>query len=230
MARRKRVARGRLAIAVVVAAAVALILWSNRLRLVERFGAAFGQPGAAVDAPADHVDPKNEGRRVRIAGKVEAAQPARDEQIGISANAAILFRDVEMYQWRETCAAGDCRYEQDWSSQPIDSHKFRHPEGHDNPVAPFASTYFDAAGIRLGAYAVDAALVAAQVARVALPVAANELPPNLAATFRVVDGALYAGGDPAHPQAGTVKVSYRVAAPGKVALAGVQHGNRLMPD
>jgi Flp pilus assembly protein TadB len=82
----------------------------------------------------------------------------------------------------------------------------------------------------MGAYSMDAALVVAQVRPDAFRIAANELPPNLAATFRVVDGVLYAGGDPAQPQVGVVKVSYRAVAPGKTILTGVQHGDRLASE
>ena len=59
------------------------------------------------------------------------------------------------------------------------------------------------------------------------PVKTSALPPNMAATFNVTDGVLYAGGDAAHPQIGTVRVRYRIVPAGEVELAGVKRGNRL---
>ena len=48
---------------------------------------------------------------MQVSGRVVASAPARDAQLGISVDDALLFRDVEMYQWREACAGADCRYE-----------------------------------------------------------------------------------------------------------------------
>jgi len=229
MARRKRKSNRGLAIAIAVVAGIALLIALNRERLIDRFGARPAPPQPSIDALA-HIDPAHDGTRVNVTGKLEAAQPPRDAEIGVGANAALLFRDVEMYQWRETCAGAACRYEMTWSAQPIDSTKFRDAAGHVNPAPPFASKRFDAGGLRIGAHAVDAALVAAQLAPVALPVTAADLPPNLAATFRVINGTLYAGADPSQPQVGALKVSYRVVALGNVSLSGVQHGARLAAD
>lgn len=225
MARRKR-QRTRVVLGLLVAAAaVAAILWLGRERWIGRF--AGGSAGAPVEVRADHVDPANEGRRVRVAGRLEGAQRASDTQLGVAAAAAILFRDVAIYQWHEHCDGGDCRYDMAWSSAAVDSRKFRHPAAHENPPPPFASARFAAPGLHLGAFAVDAELAASQLHAAPLAVTAADLPPNLAATFRAVGGALFAGDDAEHPQVGALKVSYRVVAPGEATLSGIQRGNRL---
>jgi hypothetical protein len=88
---------------------------------------------------------------------------------------------------------------------------------------------FPGANLKLGAFAVDAELVAAQVALVDHPVHAAELPPNLAASFAEVGGVLYAGGN-SQPRVGEVRVSYRIAPLGDVVLAGIQRGSRLTSE
>ena len=77
---------------------------------------------------------------------------------------------------------------------------------------------------------VAAELVAAQAAGVELPVHAAELPPNLAASFADAGGSLYAGGDPAHPKVGELRISYRVVPLGPVVLTGVQREGRLAAE
>ena len=199
-------------------------------RVDEPLSASIGYKLAPVDRDPGRVDPADEGRHVRLHGALVFAGGARDAQLGVGANAAVLFRDVRMLQWQEHCAGNDCTYTTDWSAQAIDSARFRRPEGHANPPLPFASARFDARALRLGAYAVDADLVAAQGTPRAHAVATADLPPNLAAAFRVVDGALVAGGDADKPRVGTVRISYRAIAAGPIELTGVQRGGRLSAD
>ena len=201
------------------------LAWAFRDRLTQI--AAF-RDGAPAAVSAGRVDPADEGRRVRVAGKLHFAHGARDPQLGIAANAAILFRDVAIFQWHEHCEGGACRYDMAWSSAPVDSRRFREPAGHENPPAPFASARFDAPGLQVGAYAVDADLLAAQLRTEPLAVSTQALPPNLAAVFHDgAGGVLFAGDDAAHPRLGAIRISYRIVAPGEVALSGVQRGDRL---
>lgn len=227
MATRRKSSVRRIALIVVITALVALACWFGWQHLPHRLDQAITTKIALATVSADRIDPVNEGRRVRVAGQLEIGKPPRDAQLGIAMDAAILFRHVEMYQWREQCAGGNCRYDTEWSAQPIDSHKFRTPAGHENPAPPFASAHFDAGEIRLGAFTVDPELAAAQLNAADYPVHAASLPPNLAASFRDVDGVLYAGGDPAHPVVGALRVSYRIMPIGAVILTGVQRGAKL---
>jgi hypothetical protein len=227
--RRRKSSMRRVALIVVVLGAVACALWLGP-RLFERWRRPAAPQSELANVSADRVDPALDGRRVRVSGKLSAGKSARDLQLGVAADAPVLFRHVEMYQWREHCERGDCRYANTWSALPIDSSKFRVPAGHENPPAPFADAYFGG-DIHLGAFAVDVDLAAAQAAAVDYPVHAAALPPNLAATFREIDGALYAGGDPAKPQVGELRVSYRIVPTGAVVnLTGVQRGTKLVAN
>jgi hypothetical protein len=180
-----------------------------------------------VETAADHIDPANEGLHVKVSGQLSAASSARDRDFATGSKAAMLFRKVEMLQWQEHCAGADCTYEKVWSGSAIDSHKFRTPAGHENPPLRIISARFDAADIHLGAFEVDPALIEAQLKAADHAVRAIELPPNLAATFSEHDGVLYAGGDPAHPDVGTVRISYRAVPLGAASLTGAQRGKHL---
>jgi hypothetical protein len=218
--RRRKTSMPRIAIVVAVLALFGVGLWFGVQRM--RSTGVI----ATVPVAADHADAANEGRKVSVTGKLEIARPARDPQLGISADAAILFRDVSMFQWREHCDGNNCRYDTGWLRLPLDSHKFRISAGHENPPFPFADARFVAGEIRLGALTVDPDLIASASA-IAYPVRASALPPNLAATFREVDGVLLTGSDAGPPSVGEVHVSYRIVPLGAVSLTGVQRGAKL---
>ena len=186
-------------------------------------------PQSVLAVAADRVDPVNEGRLVRIEGVVEA-QPVRDTQLGISADAIALLRKVEMRQWQETCTSDSCSYELAWSTEPIDSHEFREAGSHVNPAAlPFPSERFLSGELRLGAFEIDPALAAGELEPVAHAVGIADLPPNLAASFRVQDGVLLTGASVQEAAVGDLRVSYLIVPAGKRSLTGVQEGNRLRP-
>jgi len=210
-------------------AAVLLLIGGAAWYAYRHFGGTHDapKPDTVVTAAADHIDPANEGRKVLVSGQLSAAGSARDREFATGSKSAMLFRKVEMLQWQEHCAGADCTYEKVWSGSAIDSHKFHVPAGHDNPPLRLVSARFDAANMHLGMYEVDPALIEAQLKSVEHPPRAAELPPNLAATFSEHDGALYAGGDSAHPAIGTVSVSFRSVPLGAVTLSGVPRGKHL---
>ncbi|HET6546146.1 MAG TPA: TMEM43 family protein [Rhodanobacteraceae bacterium] len=223
-----------LVIAAAVLVAVAAAAWFVSQRTSQP--AVGTSPTVAVSVaplpvPSDRVDPANEGRLVSISGPLAARQPARDPELGISADALLLIRHVEMLQWRERCVADACSYTKVWSAQPIDSHAFREANGHVNPGRfPFAQARFQAADLHIGAFDVSESPPAAGARPVAFPVRVAQLPPNLAATFREHNGALYAGNDPDHPAIGDLRVSYRMVPLGAPEVTGIQRGDRLLPS
>ena len=228
------------ALILVVLAAIGAYVWMHERHAPVETPAATGTkaPPPPIDAPrvpSDRIDPANEGRVVSLEGPLSVKRPARDTQLGISADAVMLLRFAEMLQWRETCNGASCTYQQVWSPLVIDSRKFREAEGHRNPERlPITSGRFSAGEMRLGAFAIDAAALgnyrldsALQTKPVPYPVKNAELPSNLAISFREVNGALYAG-DPEHRAVGDLRVSYRIIPAGNVELVGVQRGDRLI--
>ena len=229
MARRRRRSNPRLLL-VGVAVAAAALAWFYRHQARSLFAGPGALSPATAEVSAARVDPANEGRRLRVSGSLQMTTPPRDAELGVGASGAVLLRKVEMYQWLESCAADDCRYTADWSERPVDSRHFRHPETHENPLPRLTSARIAAGGLKLGAYPVGADLVAAQVAAAELPVRAADLPPNLAASFTDAGGVLYAGGDPAHPKVGELRIRYSVVPAGTAALTGVQRGGGLVVE
>ena len=193
--------------------------WGWRLKDVQE------QPAAIPQQPP--VDPASEGKRVTVSGKLMVPSTVRDPELGLSVDAIVLLRNVEMYQWREQCAGSDCKYDTEWSSTPIDSSKFHTPAGHENPRFPFSSARFATGPVRLAGYIVDPDVIAAQAQPEKYPVHKDTLPPNLAASFREADGELVTGEDMNHPKVGALRVSYRIIPARTTSLTGVQHGQRL---
>jgi hypothetical protein len=226
MARRKRKRNPALVIGVALLFALGTIVWYGMTRLGWRV------QNAQAPAPEKTivVDAANEGHKISVSGKLVAPAAARDAELGISADTVLLLRSVEMYQWREQCSGNDCRYDETWSAQPIDSEKFRTPAGHENPHFPFTSARFSSGPVKVAGYTIDPQLIAEQVVPVNHPVHVAELPTNLAVTFRDADGTLVTGDDSAHPKAGALRVSYRAAPSSIVTLTGIQRGARLSAD
>ena len=232
MARRRKqsISLGRVAlfVALILAVIAGVWAWQHRARVQSAVSTITTELPLPTQNAGSAQSDVNAAVATKMSGKLSIHRPPRDTQLGISVDAAILLRIVEMYQWHERCelAGGACSYDQSWSSGQVDSSKFRVPAGHVNPPAPFADARFIAGEIKLGDLVVDPKLLNAQSA-VEYRVSADSLPPNLEATFSVIDGVLYAGGDAAHPQVGTVRVRYRIVPAGEVELSGIRHGNRL---
>jgi len=187
-------------------------------------------PNAVVATPSARIDPANEGRRVRIEGALRVAQPARDADLGVHADALVLVRTVQMRQWRETCSVNGCDYALAWADKPIDSHGFRVAAGHANTTPfPFSSQRFAAGEVRVGAFVIEPTTALAEGAATPYPVDLSRLPPNLAATFRAQEGELVTG-DPAHPAQGDLRVGYSIIPAGSRTLVGVQRGGKLVID
>jgi Transmembrane protein 43 len=210
---------------VVLIGAIAAAVWYARHRTTSN-EPAINHHADVSEIASSETKPAQEPRKVRLNGKLEITKPPHDSQLGVAAPSAVLLRHVEMFQWQESCDTKGCRYEKGWSGAIVDSQKFRVPTGHENPQPPFSDAKFSAGGVKLGGLDVDAETLA-QLAPADFPVHAADLPPNLAASFRVQDGVLYAGGDPAHPSVGALRVSYRAVGVGDVELTGWQRGTKL---
>jgi hypothetical protein len=221
MANRKKTKRSPAVVWLVLLAVVVVLgYWAWRHRA--SFEALFPEkPKPVVETTATAA------KQEQLQGKLQVLKQPRDPDLGITAPAVALLRNVAMYQWQEHCNGDDCSYALGWSNQPIDSTKFHTPAGHENKRPPFFNARFFAGALRVGDVAVDPALVMAQRTPVDYPIESSALPPNLAATFSVVDGLLYAGGDPAHPTAGMLRIGYRIIPAGDVDLSGLRRENRL---
>jgi hypothetical protein len=234
--KRTSISGARIVALVVIALVIVagLLAWQYRRQLhaiTTMTSSSLAVPPQASSPPGNaNADskPAATGTAIRVSGKLQIAKPPQDVKLGVIADAAvILFRKVEMYQWRERCERGTCIYEKDWSEQHADSTKFKSPAGHENPPAPFADARFLAGEVKLDELEVAPELIAEQHPVEDYAVKANALAPNMAATFSVIDGVLYAGGDAAHPQIGSLRIRYKIVPGGEIALSGVRRGSKL---
>lgn len=148
-------------------AALCLLFWNETSSKHQADGlaeiAAQVQPGAA-SAPDAALD----GRPVHLSARVHSDTGTRDPFFGVGAEGAVLYREVEMFQWieyRETTGRGSKKrthysYAQDWDSEYHDSSRFHEPKGHENPKPALESETFIATDAHLGPYRFDHTVVA----------------------------------------------------------------------
>lgn len=143
------------------------LLWWNEGRTVKQTRALNEGAEAVVEASLDAVDPALEGQLVHVSGLVTNLAPVADPDFGLSVDALVLRREVEMYQWVESqktskkvnlggseTTTTEYSYTREWADPRFaDSSNFAYPEGHQNPAAiaymPDTMVCRDA---RIGAY------------------------------------------------------------------------------
>jgi hypothetical protein len=216
---------------ILIIAAIFLLSW-NEGRAVHAIRGLGEAAQVAVEADANSPAPANEGKLVHVVGPATATQAIGDSDLGVNfSNQVAVARDAQMYQWRENkkdethdkLGGGQetvttYTYEKVWSNSAIDSADFRHPEGHENPAMPFASTQFAASDAKLGGFALDADTLK-------LIDLTDELHPDAPSGWSASQGALYKG-NPDSPQVGDMKVAYHGLASGSTisVLAAQSHG------
>lgn len=155
-----------------------------------------------------------------------------------------LERTVEMYQWKEekkeekkdnlggsTETKITTTYVKDWSNSVIKSSSFTKPEGHSNPGAmPYKERKILAKNVTVGAFKLNES----QIGRVGSPVELSDKELSEAASVKsgerkVSGGFIYIGDDPAKPEIGDVRISYKLAQPGPVTLLAMQSGSTFAP-
>jgi hypothetical protein len=221
-------------IGLVLVVACGVALFWNEGRAVFTARALSEGLGLAVTAPADRVDPANEGKLVHVSGPATGAD-LRDADTGVAARGLRLVRHVEMYQWREhrdtqtTSNVGGSqtrtttyRYTREWSDRPIDSGRFNQPGGHENPAMPLRTRAVEAEGARLGAFQLSPDVLSRLGDGQAFTVP-DGAGGRFAGRAQVMDGRLYVG-DPLQPRIGDLRIRYTLVGDGPVSLVANQRG------
>jgi hypothetical protein len=200
---------------------------------------------AAVDAPAEPVNPANDGKLVHVTGKAEAGDPATDPNLGISAPALRLTREVEIYQWKENKEEEKKKdskpvvtytYDRVWSKDDPPK-KFSGPKAPTNQPRRHTNAKNDAPNSKLGAFTLPPRLVEKIPPGEDLPVTADmleKLPEELKKVAKVTDdGLLLLGIDensnPKNPQIGDEQIRFKVAKPQTVSVLSGQSGSTFAP-
>lgn len=230
---------------VLIIAAAALLFW-NEGRAAKTAAALAEGAGLVVSLDAGSLDPAREGRLVHISGPVKLGAPVADAQFGFHADALGLYRTLEMYQWKEDKRTETTKrvgggedvvtrysYTREWSERAIDSGPFREPEGHRNPPLPGVRSHtFFPADAKLGAFSLGANVLGEISAREPFAPPSEALAAARAALgskAQIASGGVYVGADPDRPQAGDVRVTWRVAPVGDLSVVGAQVRNAISP-
>ncbi|WP_298072649.1 TMEM43 family protein [Oleiagrimonas sp.] len=206
------------------------ILATNEKNVITYRQAAMRHGGYVFNATDSGPTSGNEGDMVRVAGTPVVVKPAVDTAFGVRANAPILRRKVEMFQWQEDEYAGQTSYEMDWYDYPVDWTVFKQPYHHRNPSSlPFGRANYLAGAMTLRGFTLSPAIMASMPGRVPVVPDFSHLHPNLAASFRIIDGKLLSSRQPDSPQLGDLRVSWTVAPLQPVTIIARNRDGVLVP-
>lgn len=231
---------------ILVALSLVLLFW-NEGRAIKTYRALTEGAGSIISVDAAKVDPTHEGKLIHIAGAFTPKGTPADADLGVAAEGAVrLIRKVEMYQWKETqhsetktkLGGGEetvttYEYSKDWSSEAIDSARFKVPDGHANPSMPIKSNDFAVSSGDLGAFSLTGeqigglgekkpvTLVDADAARIKDRVAPTR-------SARIDQGRVFIGYNLDQPWIGDLRISFEAASLPQVSAAGAQKGNGLV--
>lgn len=227
---------------IAVAVGVWLLGW-NEGRAVKRERALNEGAGVVQTVPVETIDPAHEGALIHMTGQTTVSDSLGDNAWPVSVQALRLFRDVEMYQWRETSRSETrtrlgggqetvtvYEYEQAWSSSPQNSSNFHSPTGHQNPPFPVEATSFTSQDARLGAYQLNSRIIEQIATSERLTLdndTQNALRNQAGGRASVSASELYLGVDPSNPQIGDTRVNWRVVRPGTISVVAAQSGEGL---
>ena len=126
------------------------MLWWNEGRSVRTGDAINEAQKVTISMPSvDKLDPAFEGKLVHTHGHATTTQAVSDPLFGIAPPPPVLAltRKVEYFQWIENSSSETRKklgggtetvttynYEAKWVSSPVDSTKFKNPQGHENTL------------------------------------------------------------------------------------------------
>ena len=219
------------------------IFW-NETRAVNRAKDLEAGAGAAVSASADKLDAGNQDKLVHVTGMIKVDETLTDPTFGVSVTGLKLVREVEMYQWVEdvksktnkkvggkTETVKEYTYKKEWKSSLQDSSSFKDPEAKRKNVNPSELRYkeqtFTAHQVTLGAYGLSPRTISALSSTTLYQL--DKLPESLKGikAFHLDSGRIYFGRDPANPNVGDMRITYKVSKPREVTVIARQNKERL---
>jgi len=220
-----------------------LLFW-NEGRAVQTYQALVEGAGAVVLVAVETVDNANENKLVHLNGLATTDETLSDPDFGISANALMLNRNTEMYQWDEEKSTKTTKnlggsttdettysYEKKWSNSLISSENFKEAAGHENPSSMlYAAQQIVAKNVTLGAFKLTKSLVTSINNNETLAVNSEiKLPAALTGKAQISNGQFYIGQNPQSPQIGDMRISFDVVKPTQITLVSQQVGDSFQP-
>ena len=208
------------------------VLWSNEGRTVKTQKAINYAKKNYIDVSSAKINSANDGKIVATKGKmsIEEATVPSDPVFGISIKSAKLVRNVEMYQWKETCETDNndkknCTYEKVWEDDLIDSTEFE-KSGYTNPSdMPYENETVIAENVKLGEYILPEELIDSLKCnrKVGADILAKDYQ-NTVDGVKAVDRYLTTQKGE-EPEIGDIRVSFEYLTEENVSVMAVQNGN-----
>ncbi len=215
---------------------VPLLWWNEGRSVTTAKGLAEGAK-VTVEASADQVDAKNDGKLIHMTAKVEAKDTVQDAEFGVSAPGFIkLKRDLETYQWVEkessktkTKVGGgeetvkEYTYTKQWDDKAHNSDEFRNKIGHTNQPSTLTSATFVTGQATFSAYRLSDVLLSQWNDYVPHPLPAiDALPEALRAKATLQGEWLVLSATPDAPQLGDHRVRYQSIPAGEASILARQ--------
>ncbi len=121
----------------------------------------------SVQAPADQVG-GFDGEFITVTAPIQASSDVGDPVFFEATGTVQVSRDVQVWAWQEHVSTETNRewgggrtittvveYTQGWTSNPQPPEAFQHPEGHENPQAPYSTITFVPPHFTLGQWTLD---------------------------------------------------------------------------
>jgi hypothetical protein len=220
-----------------------LLFW-NEGRAVQTYQALVEGAGAVVSVAADKVDAANEGKLIHLSGLATTDEKLSDPDFGISANALILNRNVEMYQWTEEKSTKTTKnlggsttdettysYQKEWSSSLIASDNFKESSGHENPSSMlYNANQWVAKNATVGAFKLPENIVTSINNSESLAVTSEaKIPAALMGKAQIINSLFYLGQNPQSPNVGDMRISFTMVKPTQISLVYQQMGDSFTP-
>ncbi|MCZ8374069.1 MAG: TMEM43 family protein [Beijerinckiaceae bacterium] len=210
-------------------------LFWNEGRAVKTARALEEGQGLVQSIGTQRRDPAFDGKLIHVTGEVRSVGGVQDDLFGIRSRGLKLYRKVEMLQWVEKeSGSGQERkvtYSQEWSDRPIDSSRFRVPQGHQNPPMRWSSESFFARDAKIDTYPIGNAiqrLSGASDFRLD-PAAVETARRRTGSPLVMRDGMLFLANNQNGTQVGSLRVSYQLLPEGTASFVGRQTVDGIEP-
>lgn len=200
-----------------------------------------------ISIPTTPVDPKNNMHVVYLSGLATTDETLNDPLFNVAEKAIQLNRQVQMYQWKEDVSTKTEKnlggseqeiktysYRQIWSSEPIDSSRFKEQAGHENPsIMPIQSKIQYANKVTVGDFFLPSQLITQISGDNSVDLSKADMV-LLQAKFNKpahADGeSIYIGDNSTSPKIGDLRITMTVVPPQKtVSIIAQQSGSTLQP-
>ncbi len=219
-----------------------LLFW-NEGRAVQTYKTLVEGAGLVISLGPSQLEPGNEGKLVHVSGLADTRDVLGDPLFNVEARALKLSRRVEMLQWVEnkksetrnkigggTETVTTYSYSREWRITPVDSSKFRHPQGHENPPGwPVSSKSWQAEKVSLGSFMLTPNQVSKINVYKTIGFDWDNLPnDDLSARSTLEDGVIYIGSR-YHKQIGDIRIKMSAVYPANISLIAKQSNNSFAP-